>query len=192
MAPRDAVESQLVKIWESVLRIRSLSVKENFFELGGHSLLVAKLLRGIERAFGKNLSMAAVFRAPTVELQAAMLRNMTTLPGPSAVVPVQPDGSRPPLFCFGFRGGPVFLPLARRLGSDQPLLSVDVTLLEASQLSTPYKMENIAACLVKQIREFQPEGPYCLGGFCAGGLMAFRNRQPTHGSGSAGWPTCFI
>jgi amino acid adenylation domain-containing protein len=173
VAARDAVETRLVKIWESVLSIRPLGVKQNFFELGGHSLLVAKLLRRIEQAFGKKLSMAAIFQAPTVEQQGAMLRNRSTLPQLSAVVSIQPAGSKPPFFCFGFDTGPVFLPLARRLGSDQPLLCVGLTLLEASQLPTPYKMEDIAACMVKEVREIQPAGPYYLGGLCVGGLMAY-------------------
>jgi len=173
VAARDAVETRLVKIWESVLSIRPLGVKQNFFELGGHSLLVAKLLRRIEQAFGKKLSMAAIFQAPTVEQQGAMLRNRSTLPQLSAVLPIQPAGSKPPFFCFGFDTGPVFLPLARRLGSDQPLLCVGLTLLEASQLPTPYKMEDIAACMVKEVREIQPAGPYYLGGLCVGGLMAY-------------------
>jgi aspartate racemase len=173
VAPRNSIESRLVKIWESVLSIRTVGVNENFFELGGHSLLVAKLVRRIEHAFGKKLSMAAIFEAPTIEQQASVLGNSSTLRWPLALVPIQPAGSRPPFFCFGFGAGPMFRPLARRLGSDQPLLGVDPTLLEASQMLVPYRMEDIAACLAKQMRELQPDGPYYLGGICAGGLMAY-------------------
>jgi thioesterase domain-containing protein/acyl carrier protein len=173
IGPQNAIESQLVKIWQSVLRLRPVGVKENFFELGGHSLLVAKLLRRIEQAFGKRLSMAAIFEAPTIEQQASMLRKGSIVLRHSAVIPVQPGGSQPPFFCFGFNAGPVFLPLARRLGSDQPLLSVDPTRLQDSELTPPFSMESIAASLVKQIRELQPDGPYYLGGFCGGALMAY-------------------
>ena len=117
--------------------------------------------------------MAAIFEAPTIEQQAAILRNGSALQRHSAMVPVQPAGSKPPFFCFGFNAGPVFLPLARRLGSDQPLLGVDPTLLQDNELTSPFGMKSIAAGLVKQIRELQPEGPYYLGGFCTGGLMAY-------------------
>lgn len=173
VAPRNDIESRLVKIWESVLNIRPVGVKENFFELGGHSLLVARLLRRIEHAFGKKLSMAAIFEAPTVEQQAAVLGNSRALRWPSALVPIQPAGSGPPFFCFGLGAGPIFRPLARHLGSDQPLLGVDPTLLEASQVPFPYRMEDIAVCLAKQMRELQPDGPYYLGGICGGGLIAY-------------------
>jgi thioesterase domain-containing protein len=177
VAPRNSIESQLVKIWESVLNIRNVGVKENFFELGGHSLLVAKLISRIGRVFGKQLSMAAIFQAPSVEQQALLLRNGITLPDATAVVPIQPAGSNSPFFLLGFGAGPIFLPLARRLGSEQPVLCVGLNLSEASQLRTPYKMEDIAACLVRHLREVQPEGPYFLGGLCAGGLMAYETAR---------------
>lgn len=173
LAPRNSIESRLVKIWESVLNIRAVGVKDNFFELGGHSLLVAKLLRRIEHTFGRKLSMAAIFEAPTVEQLASVLGNSSALRWPSSLSPIQPAGSRPPFFCFGFGAGPVFRTLAGRLGSDQPLIGVDPTLLEASQVPAPYRMEDIAACLAKQMRELQPDGPYYLGGICGGGLVAY-------------------
>ena len=170
---RNSIESRLVKIWEAILEVRSVGIKQNFFELGGHSLLVAKLLQRIEQIFGKKLSMAAIFETPTIEQQALLLQNGDSPRRPTAVVPIQPAGSRPPFLFFGLDTGPVFLPLARRLGTEQPVLCVGVTLFEASQLSTPYRMEDIAACAVKHVREVQPEGPYCLGGLCAGGLLAY-------------------
>ena len=173
IAPRNNIESQLTKLWESVLNVRSVGVKENFFELGGHSLLVAKLLRRIEQTFGKKLSMAAIFEAPTIEKQASVLGNSSALRWPSALAPIQPSGSNPPFFCFGFTAGPIFRSLARRLGSDQPLIGVDPTLVDGSQVSAPYRMEDVAASLARQMRELQPEGPYHLGGICAGGLLAY-------------------
>lgn len=173
IAPRDNIESKLAEIWESILGIRNVGVKDNFFELGGHSLLVAKLIRRIEQAFEKKLSMAAIFEAPTIEQQAGTLSKRSPVRSSSAVLPIQPIGSRPPLFCFGFGAGPVFLPLARRLGPDQPLLGVDPTLLETSQLPVSPNMEGIAACLARLIRGVQPGGPYYLGGLCGGGLVAY-------------------
>ena len=170
---RNSIESRLIKIWESVLNIHGVGVTDNFFELGGHSLLVAKLLRRIEHTFGKKLSMAAIFEAPTIEQQASVLGDSSALRWPSTLAPIQPTGSRPPFFCFGFGAGPVFRTLAERLGSDQPLIAVDPSLLDGSQVPAPYKMEDVAACLTKQIRELQPDGPYYLGGICGGGLVAY-------------------
>jgi len=173
VAPRNKIESKLVKLWESVLSVRPIGIRENFFELGGHSLLVAKLLRRIEEAFAQKLTMAAIFGAPTVEQQAALLNNESAFRWRSPVIPIQPAGSRPPFFCLGYNAGPIFLPLARCLGPDQPLLGIDPILLEPSQLPVHCTMEHVAACLAKQIRELHPHGPYYLGGFCGGGLVAY-------------------
>jgi amino acid adenylation domain-containing protein len=173
VAPRNSTESQLVKIWESVLAVRPIGVRENFFELGGHSLLVAKLLRRIEEAFAKKLTIAAIFEAPTVEQQVSLLNNASAFRWRSAVIPIQPAGSRPPFFCVGYNAGPIFLPLARCLGPDRPLLGIDPILLEPSQLPVHCTMEDVGVYLAKQIRELHPRGPYYLGGFCGGGLVAY-------------------
>ncbi len=100
------LEAKLVKIWESVLNKQRIGVTDNFFDLGGHSLLVAKLLLRIEQRFGKRLSLANVFQAPTVRQLAAMLDGQTDSLHHPAVVPIQPLGSRPPLYWV--RGGSLF------------------------------------------------------------------------------------
>jgi amino acid adenylation domain-containing protein len=183
VAPRNAIESRMVKIWESVLGVHRPGIHENFFELGGHSLLVGKLVRQIALAWEKDLSMAQIFEAPTIGQQAAMLANGYAPPPPSAVIPIQPAGRKPPLFCIGFGAGPVFLPLAQCLGYEQPLLGLDPTLLTANKLNAMSSMESIAASLIAQIKKVQPQGPYFLGGFCAGGLMAYETACQLVGQG---------
>ena len=117
--------------------------------------------------------MAAIFEAPTIEQQASVLRNNSALRWPSALAPIQPAGSKAPLFCFGLGAGPIFRSLAEHLGADQPVIAVDPNLLDPSAVPAPYRMEEVAAGLAQQIRELQPEGPYYLGGICGGGLMAY-------------------
>jgi amino acid adenylation domain-containing protein len=172
-APRNPVESRLVSIWESVLGTKPIGIKDNFFELGGHSLLVAKLLRRVERVFGKKLQMATLFSAPTIEQFALSLSNQTTSPRRSgAVIPIQPLGSKPPFFLVGaphiFRGA-----LAHRLGLDQPFFGLYLELSELAELSVPYQMEDIAGHFVRAMREQQPEGPYYFGGYCFNGVIAY-------------------
>ena len=179
--PRDAIETRLTDIWSAVLRNRFVGINDNFFDLGGHSLLVAKLISEIDQEFGLQLSMASIFEAPTIARQAAVIKGNSTLSATAAIVPVQSRGSKPPFFCCGFDSGPIFLPLARHMGTDQPLLCVGMTAVEASQLSTPYRMEDIAACVARRIRQVQTDGPYLVGGVCAGGLLAYETaRQLMH------------
>lgn len=174
-APRDFIEARLLAIWKDVLGTESLDVTQDFFELGGHSLLAAKLLDRIETDFGETLSLAFVFQASTVELMAELLRN----PDPSlrarAIIPVQPEGTRLPLFWV--RGGPRFRLLAQKLGPDQPFLGLDLPFSDASKLRAPYRLEDIAAYLVKAMREVQPHGPYLLAGLCVNAVIAYEVAQ---------------
>jgi aspartate racemase len=169
--PHSAVESDLVEIWEALLDRRGINVTDNFFDLGGHSLLVAKLLLRIEQRFERRLSLAHVVQAPTIRQLAALLNGHGEALHHPAVVPIQPRGSKPPLFWV--RGGPLFLPLANRLGADQPLLGLHLPSSDVSQLPIPYRLEDLAAALVSRMREVQPEGPYYLAGLCVNGVIAY-------------------
>ena len=175
--PRDAVEIQLREIWEKVLDVRPIGIEDGFFELGGHSLLALRLLAQIEKAFGRRLPLTSIFKAPTIEQMAAVIREGS---GSDAVsqrnllVEIQSEGSRLPLFLVHGAGGGMFwgyVNLSRRLGSEQPVYG-----LRPRGLDGPNEVETIeemAASYVAEIRERQPQGPYHLGGYCFGGNVAF-------------------
>jgi amino acid adenylation domain-containing protein len=169
--PRDFIEARLLAIWKDVLAHEDLDITQDFFELGGHSLLAAKLLSRIEADFGQTLSLAFVFQAPTVELMAELLRQPDESLRARAIVPVQANGSRLPLFWV--RGGPRFRLLAQKLGSDQPFLGLDLPFADASKFRTPYRLEDIAAYMVRAMREVQAHGPYSLAGLCVNAVIAY-------------------
>ncbi len=171
VSPRNEVEAKLVEIWQTVLGQASVGVTENFFDLGGHSLLVGRLLLRIDKEFGKKLSLADVFRAPTVERLAKVLRGDDAPAQLSGILEVKPVGTRPALFWV--RGGPLFRSMALRLGADQPFLGLDLPPSLMAQLSVPYRFEEIAGAFVRAMREAQPHGPYFLGGFCVNGVIAY-------------------
>ncbi|NEP32365.1 non-ribosomal peptide synthetase, partial [Moorena sp. SIO3B2] len=77
VAPRDSVELQLAQIWSDILGVSPIGVRDNFFDLGGHSLLAVRLMADIEKEFGKNLSLAALFQGATLEQLAILLRQKT-------------------------------------------------------------------------------------------------------------------
>jgi len=172
--PRTAREATLAAIWTELLRVDPVSVTDNFFDLGGDSLLVARFLGNIEQLFGKRLSMSALFQAPTIEQFAVILEGRVS--ATPQVIPVQPAGSLPPFFCIG--AGPLFRPLALRLGNDRPFLSLMPSLLpEIKQLSAPYRLEQIAVHLVNSILSYQNEGPYYLGGWSDSGVVAYETAR---------------
>jgi thioesterase domain-containing protein len=93
---------------------------------------------------------------------------------PRAIVPLQPHGSRTPIFGVGGHNGDVFCyrHLARHLGEEQPLYGLQPPGLEGE--SKPLaRVEDLAAYFALQIRACRPNGPYIIAGFCAGGMIAF-------------------
>jgi amino acid adenylation domain-containing protein len=67
VAPRTPVEEALAAIWGEVLRLERVGLGDDFFALGGHSLLIMRLIARIRAAFGLEISIRAVFAAPTLE-----------------------------------------------------------------------------------------------------------------------------
>ncbi len=184
LAPGDDWELRLTNIWEEILGIRNIGIKHNLFDLGAHSLLISRVLTRIEREFGRRLSFASVFGAPTIEQLAAMLRNALAAPSSfTQLVPIQPVGSKPPFFCIGHRigGGFFFRPLSEHLGPEQPVIGIEFDPAVAEQLQIPFPLEKLAGYMAQAIRAQQPEGPYFLGGFCENGTMAYETaRQLLH------------
>jgi thioesterase domain-containing protein len=87
------------------------------------------------------------------------------------IIEIQPKGLQPPLFWV--RAGPRFRLLAEKLGGDQPFLGLDIPFADAIKLPTPYRIEDIAAFLIKAMREEQPHGPYFLAGLCVNAVIAY-------------------
>src|SRR5581483_1358258 len=96
-SPKDSIEIQLVKMWERTLGVSNIGVRDSFFDLGGHSLQAVAVFSQIEKVFGKSLPPATLFRAQTIEEIAAILRSQGCPSSWPSLVPIQPDGSRPPL-----------------------------------------------------------------------------------------------
>jgi len=184
VAPRDDLELQLAQIWEEVLGVRSVGVRDNFFELGGHSLLAVRLFALIEKRLGKKLPLTAVFQGATVEHLAGVLRQQA-VPGPqSSLVPIQPGGTKRPLFLVHPAGGHVFpyIHLARFLGPDQPCYGLQAKGTEEGQ--DPHtRIEDMAAWYIQALQIVQPTGPYLLGGWSMGGVVAFEMAQRLHAQG---------
>ncbi len=173
VTPKNAMEVQLTKILEKILSIQPVGVKDNFFDLGGHSLLAVRLVAEIGKTFGKQLPVATLFQAPTVEHLARILRQESGPAPASSLVVCQPGGSKPPFFCV--HGYNSYFHLARYLGPDQPFYGL-AQHLNGKQIHHT-RIEEIAAHYLEEIRGLQPEGPYFLGGHSMGGMVAFEMAQ---------------
>jgi thioesterase domain-containing protein len=91
-----------------------------------------------------------------------------------AIVPLQPNGKRTPVFAVGGHNGDVFCfrALAKHLVADQPFYGLQPQGLDGKD-EPLRRVEDLAAYFADQIRAFQPNGPYIIAGYCAGGTIAF-------------------
>ena len=173
--PRDNLEGQLVRIWKEVLgTTEHLGVTDNFFDLGGHSLLAVRLMAQIHKWFGQELPLSILFEGATVEHLADVLRGQAALQAPTPMVPIQPKGLRPPFFCIHTGSGEVlcYEPWSRYLSEEQPFYGVQDH-FAYKEGDPEISIEEMAASYVGALRVTQPEGPYLLGGWSFGGLVAF-------------------
>lgn len=184
VAPRDRTELALQAIWERVLNLSPIGVRDDFFALGGHSLLAVGLIGACNEAFSTRLPLRALFDRPTIETLADGIRHGGGQPPYRALVPLQASGTRPPLFCVHPAGGSAFryVPLGRCLGADQPVYGLQASGLEPDE-PLAGSVEAMAACYVEAVRELRPRGPYRLLGWSFGGLVAYEMAHQLSGAG---------
>jgi thioesterase domain-containing protein/acyl carrier protein len=172
-AQHDA-QTALRALWEALLDVWPIGINDNFFELGGNSLLAIRLLTLIERSFGIRLSPALLFQAPTIEhLARAMCSAAAVRDRETATVFNSQGTARPLFFLHGSINGGGFYcrTLADRLGPNRPVYAIDPHRFAAG--APVPSIEAMAADNVALVRRIAPHGPYLLGGYCSGGLVAF-------------------
>jgi amino acid adenylation domain-containing protein len=173
LPPRDDLERELKLIWEEVLGVRPVGVRDDFFDLGGDSLSAIHMLARVGERFGRALPPSALLPTATVERLAAAV----TAPAEeqsSLLVAIQTEGTRPPLFFVHGIGGEVigFRTLSSHLGPDQPFYALRARGMGDS-LPPHESVEEMAADYVKEVFSVQPHGPYFLAGNSSGGVIAY-------------------
>ena len=187
--PQNDIESQLIKVWEDLLGVQPIGVQDDFFELGGNSLLAVRLFADIEHKLAQKLPLAALFPSATIAAIAQIIQQEKVLENTpkanySSLVEIQPHGTKPPLFMIHPLGGEVlcYRNLAIHLGLEQPLYGLQ--LQKANEKQFPIvQVENMASQYLQEIQTLQPQGPYFLGGYSFGGIIAYEIAQQLHCQG---------
>lgn len=171
---QNEVEEKLKLLWEEVLHCQPIGVLDNYFDLGGDSFQAVRIFSEIERNFGKHLTLVTLLEAPTIRQLSEIVRGSASQKEWSSLVPIHSEGSRPPFYCMHAAGGNVlfYRDLARHLGPNQPLYGLQARGVDRTQ-TNHNSVEEMAEYYLDEIRSFQPEGPYYLGGSSFGGLVAF-------------------
>jgi thioesterase domain-containing protein/acyl carrier protein len=177
VAPYTPLEEQLVELWTAVLKVDHVGVHDNFFALGGSSLQAVQLFERIEKVLGYHFPLATLFQAPTVA-QLAELIEQHDLPQASLLLPFRTTGSKPPFFSVHFGDNRL---LQHCPDMDRPWYGLYMSSLEGRR--DPDRMEVMATDYIRQMQTLQPEGPYFLGGYCFGAVLAFEIAQQLYAQG---------
>lgn len=183
-APRNETEERLARIWGEVLGMDNIGVRDNFFDLGGHSLLAIRMFFVVEETFRKNVPLATLFEAGTIEKLAEILEREDWQEPESSIVPIQPKGDKPPLYCVHAKGGNVlfYKDLANRLGDRQPLYGIQARRIGGRQVAHS-TVKEMATFYISQMKSIQPNGPYYVCGSSFGGIAAFEMAQQLKAAG---------
>jgi amino acid adenylation domain-containing protein len=174
VAPTLLIHHQLLAIWEEMLDIRPIGIRDSFFDLGGNSFLAVYMVNRFEQVSGKKIPLTTLFAGPTIEQLSHALMGEEDIRPRAPTVAVQAGGSKRPLFFLhgDWTGGAFYcLNLAHYLGPDQPFYVLEPYRFD--DLPVPPTFEAMAAAHIKSLRELQHEGPYLLAGWCNGALVAY-------------------
>lgn len=173
--PVDREQKLLVEIWKHVVGIPEVGIRDSFFDVGGHSLMAARLVAHIQEITGKQIPVSAIFRAPTIEAFAPLMREDRVLQPEPVLVKLQEGDERIHFFAIAAPVVDTFgwALLARHLGRDRSVYKVQAS--EPAVLDRPFtkqELQTLAQEYIAAMRSVQPHGPYCLGGMCEGALIA--------------------
>jgi acyl-CoA synthetase (AMP-forming)/AMP-acid ligase II/thioesterase domain-containing protein len=172
--PRTQKERDIVALWKEVLGIEDVGIHDDFFAIGGHSILAAQLMAAIRGRFRKDLPLKVLLEQPTVSHLAAVLGGDEAASSNSSLVAINASGNRAPLFLVHPAGGNVlcYYELAMELGPKQPVYGLEDASLRTNT-PLPGSIEEMGRTYLREIRRVQAHGPYSIGGWSLGGVIAF-------------------
>src|ERR1700737_4808170 len=175
---------ELIASWGDLLGVRGIGIRDNFFELGGNPQLASRMFQRAEHLCGTAIDPSSKFSEnPTIEALAAEIVH-EVIDESASLLTIQEHGSRTPFFYLHgdlLGGGFYTLKLARALGTDQPLYVLPPHhIRDLPEMPT---IEQMAAAHLEAIRTVRPRGPYIIGGFCLGAVVAYELAQQIVASG---------
>jgi len=170
-------EETLIRLFGHALELDRMSIRDSFFALGGNSLLAVHLIAEINRQFKTAHPVSLLFTHQTVEGLAKILHD-SDISGYRPLLTFNADGKRPPLFFVhsGRGGAEAYVTLARNFDENQPIHIIESYNLynEPPFLDT---IVGMATRYLSYVQDVQPSGPYYLGGWSQGGIVAYEMAQ---------------
>ena len=181
--PVDGLESEIARACEVVLGA-PMAAGDRVQNPEQPPFAEAYLLDEIEQRTGQALPLAALIPSPTVAQLAGLARTAGSRAATSPLVPLQPHGTRAPLFLVPDIDRTVLslVELVGLLDTEQPCYGLQPPGLEAGH--TPHgNVERMAASYLRAVKQVQPAGSYLLSGIGFGGIVAFEMAQQMQAAG---------
>jgi thioesterase domain-containing protein/acyl carrier protein len=165
------MEDRLSQIWSRILQ-KDAGIDADFFDLGGDSLMAVGLFLEIEREFGVKLPITAIYDAPTIAGQAELIRS-EAVPAFSLFVELKAGDEKQPFHIVHGVGGTVIelAALGKLIDTDRAVYAIQARGLDGNDAPLE-TVEGMAALYVEALRIKQPQGPYLIGGYSFGGVVA--------------------
>ncbi|NAP24843.1 amino acid adenylation domain-containing protein [Pseudomonas syringae] len=184
-APVGEIEHALAEIWQALLGLERVGRHDHFFELGGHSLLAVQLVSCLRQRFQVEVALGDLFMHPTIcELAASCHSGLSKALHPNLTT-IRKEGAQHPLFLIHEGSGDIGYAqqLAKQIPSDIPVYGFSASGLQSGEehLTT---IEAMASRYIEGIRHIQPQGPYRVAGWSAGGTIAYEIAHQLIGAGA--------
>jgi acyl carrier protein len=175
VAPKSHEELVVAECFCAVLNIDRVGVYDDFLDLGGDSLLATELIMTIEKRLGVDCPAALMGELSNVT---SIVNRLVQGPPENALVPIQSDNGRAPLFCIHNYAGDVweYDRLAAGLNPKQTVYGLQSRAFTKAG-GRDARVEDMAAAYLIEITAIDSEGPYYLCGNCFGGTIAFEIAQ---------------
>ncbi|KIH84069.1 Long-chain-fatty-acid--CoA ligase [Pseudomonas batumici] len=183
-APQGDTEIAIAHLWKDLFKLEQISRHDDFFSLGGISLMAVQMTSRLRKILGKPIAVRDLFVEPTIAGFARALDGQARPGQRSNLVPIRRTGSERPLFLVHPLGGEVQYArdLAPVLDPQVPVYGLAASGLVAGE--TP--LSDVAAMATRYlaaIRQVQPQGPYRIAGWSAGGLIAYEMARQLQAGG---------
>ncbi|HSN98895.1 MAG TPA: amino acid adenylation domain-containing protein, partial [Candidatus Nanopelagicales bacterium] len=185
VAPRSDIERRICLLVEEQLGVRPVGVHDSFFDLGGNSMSALAVTGRLEQQLGRRVPVIDFVREPTVENLVRLAQGDARSSDTDApFIAVNPKGSKAPFFCVHGAGGLAYplMDLAQLVAEDRPVY-VFQDPANTGKHAPKETLAEMARAYVEVVKQLAPRGPYYLGGYCFGGVVAYEMAQQLRSGG---------
>ena len=167
------IQRELLDLWYQIFKNQDISIHDSFFDIGGDSIKAIQFINEVRQMGEPNFSIQKLYKFPTIfQLSSQLTENKKNIEW-SPLVPVQTKGRNTPFFCVHPADGNIikFNAISAFLGENFPFYSLQSKGLDP-QTQPESDIIDIASEYIQAIKTVQAAGPYIIGGYCMGGLIA--------------------